>query len=211
MIKVFLVIFLLPLCVASFAQSDSKIDSTLIPVVDSLSNIYGKMDRLLYISVEEQKMFFFEGKEVKKTYLVSTSANGSEYGAVSHSSKTPLGMHIIKDKIGDNAPIGEIFIKKKDTKKISKIYTEKGSYPADINDDILTRLLALAGLEKGFNKGINEKGEVIDTFYRGIYIHGTNNEADIGSPLSHGCVRMINTEIAELYDLVKEGDFVFIK
>ena len=63
----------------------------------------------------------------------------------------------------------------------------------------------LTGLEEGFNRG----GKV-DSFKRYIYIHGTSEEGRLGTPSSHGCIRMKNKDIIELYDKIKLGTLVLI-
>jgi hypothetical protein len=44
----------------------------------------------------------------------------------------------------------------------------------------------------------------------GYALHGTNNPASIGQAVSHGCVRLRNEDIAELYDRVAVGTPVYI-
>ena len=70
---------------------------------------------------------------------------------------------------------------------------------------ITSRILWLRGLDPGINRG----GEV-DTYDRYVYIHGTNQEARLGEPLSAGCVLMGNLDIVELYEQVRTGDWVWI-
>ena len=41
-------------------------------------------------------------------------------------------------------------------------------------------------------------------------IHGTNAPASIGSPASHGCVRMLNPDVTDLYQRVNIGAPVFV-
>ena len=116
--------------------------------------------------------------------------------------KTPLGLHFIYEKIGNNAPIGTLFINKKNTNKIVEI----DSLTLNQNkDEITTRLMSLMGKELNINKG----GRV-DTFKRGIYIHGTSNEKSIGKPSSHGCIRMKNNDIIELFNSVDKQIPVFL-
>jgi len=40
---------------------------------------------------------------------------------------------------------------------------------------------------------------------RYIYIHGTGDDQPMGEPRSHGCVRMRNRDIIELFDLLPPG------
>ena len=63
----------------------------------------------------------------------------------------------------------------------------------------------MEGLEEGLNKGVN-----IDSYERKIYIHGTNEEGLIGKPASHGCIRMKNKDIIELYKHTKSGQIIVI-
>jgi len=64
-------------------------------------------------------------------------------------------------------------------------------------DWILTRILWLSGLEPGRNR----LGEV-DSFRRYIYLHGTPDTEPMGTPLSHGCVRLRNTDMLALFERV---------
>ena len=43
---------------------------------------------------------------------------------------------------------------------------------------------------------------------KGYGIHGTNNPSSIGHNASHGCIRMRNQDIEELFELVSIGDRV---
>ncbi len=47
-----------------------------------------------------------------------------------------------------------------------------------------------------------------DTAYR---IHGTNNPRSIGKAASHGCIRMYNRDVKQLYELVSINDKVYVK
>jgi len=46
-----------------------------------------------------------------------------------------------------------------------------------------------------------------DTLYR---IHGTNRPASVGAAVSHGCFRMFNQHIVELYNKVQIGANVYV-
>jgi lipoprotein-anchoring transpeptidase ErfK/SrfK len=154
----------------------------------------------IVIQISKQKLSLFKNNRFIKSYPVSTSKYG--IGNYSGSNKTPLGLHRITSKIGRNAPIGAIFNKRRNTGKIFKVYKKKEK-TADL---ITTRILRLEGLEPGINKG-----EGIDSFKRCIYIHGTSDEGLIGKPASHGCIRMKNRDIVELFDLVKRNTLVKIE
>lgn len=43
---------------------------------------------------------------------------------------------------------------------------------------------------------------------KGYGIHGTSNPRSIGQPASHGCIRMRNSDVEELFELVEVGDAV---
>ena len=107
---------------------------------------------------------------------------------------TPRGKHIIRAKIGAGQPLNTVFVKRRPT---GEIYTPQlgEQYPG--RDWILTRILWLSGNEVGFNRLGN-----CDTMRRYIYIHGTPDSTKLGQPGSKGCVRMRNTDLIALFDLV---------
>ena len=69
----------------------------------------------------------------------------------------------------------------------------------------LQTVTLLEGLEEGINKG-----DGIDSYKRYIYVHGTSEEGKIGSPASHGCIRMKNKDVIDLFNEVAIGTFVLI-
>jgi UDP-N-acetylmuramate--alanine ligase len=153
-------------------------------------------DRFIYVDVHDQKLYLISGIKPEKVFTISTARKGM--GSGEGSEKTPPGIHRIIEKIGEGAPIGRIFKDRQDT----------GSdwHPGLTGDNlILTRILRLEGLENGINRGPG-----IDSFSRYIYIHGTNQEHALGTPISHGCVCMRNSEIIQLFDSVEEGTLVII-
>lgn len=129
---------------------------------------------------------------LRKTYPVSTSAKGA--GEQQGSYQTPRGKHIVRAKIGVGTPVYSIFSGRRPT---GEIWTPELGAQFPDRDWILTRILWLSGCQPGFNR----LGEV-DTMRRYIYIHGTGDNAPMGIPMSHGCIRMRNTDILELFDLV---------
>lgn len=143
----------------------------------------------LLVNTLEQKLYLYHYNQVKKTYLVSTAKAG--LGEKNGSEKTPRGQHIIRAKIGESCPINTVFIGRRPT---GEIYTPDLAAKHPKRDWILTRILWLSGLEKGKNR----LGE-IDTMQRYIYIHGTPDSEPLGIPLSHGCIRMHNEELLELF------------
>jgi len=154
-----------------------------------------RLNSFIYIGIQRHKLYLFQDGRLQNVFLVATAINGA--GNLLSSKQTPTGLHFIKEKIGDNAPIGTLFINKNNTGEVVPIYYEKLKNP---KDEITTRILSLQGKEYGLNKG-----KKMDTFYRGIYIHGTSEEASLGHPSSHGCVRMRNTDIVDLFDSVEIG------
>lgn len=150
----------------------------------------------LRIKISRQTLCVLEGDKVRKTYKVSTSKYGT--GNKDGSNKTPLGLHSISNTIGRNARSGSIFKRRRNIKKIARV--NKGC-----GDLISSRILRLEGLQAYVNKGKN-----IDSFKRCIYIHGTPEERLIGKPVSHGCIRMKNRDIIDLFQRVKRGVVVNI-
>lgn len=158
------------------------------------------LDPMIYIAVKRQKMFYIENDRVLAEYTISTSGKGigSEWG----SNKTPHGLHRIREKVGGDVPYGGIIKEKVFTGNIAEINLAASAHPGDL---ITTRLFHLEGLEQGVNLG----GQC-DSYHRGIMIHGTPDEGLIGKPVSHGCIRMNNTDVINLFDAVPNGTYVLI-
>ncbi len=152
----------------------------------------------IVVKISEQKLFLYKNDKIFKTYSISSSKYGE--GNEENSFKTPIGKHIICEKIGGNAKIGSIFISRKNKNEIAKInYSYKNL--SDKKDIITSRILRLEGLEIGKNKGFfNDK--LIDTKKRYVYIHGTSEEFAIGKKVSKGCIRMKNKDIIKLFDSI---------
>ena len=127
-----------------------------------------------------------------KQYLISSAKNG--VGELNGSFCTPRGRHIIRAKIGAGQPLNAVFIERRPT---GEVYSPELAGRSPGRDWILTRILWLSGCEPGFNR----LGKV-DTMRRAIYIHGSPDTAEMGKPGSHGCIRMRNQDIVELFDLV---------
>lgn len=147
----------------------------------------------LHISVARQAMTVFDDQgQVLREYPVSTAKAG--VGEISGSYQTPRGRHIIRAKIGAGQPENTVFVRRRPTGELwSPTLGEK--FPG--RDWILTRILWLSGREAGCNRL-----GCVDTMRRYIYIHGSPDSAEMGLPGSHGCVRMRNADIVELFDLV---------
>ena len=143
------------------------------------------------VNVTQQRLYLMDNLRILKKYCISTSKFG--IGNKKNSYQTPLGRHLIVSKIGRNARINTIFKNRRNTGKRARINSGRG-------DHITTRILRLKGLESGKNSG---RG--IDTFKRCIYIHGTPHERKMGTPASHGCIRMRNADIIDLFKRVPRG------
>lgn len=155
--------------------------------------------RGLLVLIESQRIECFEQGRIIQSYPVSTAAQGS--GNRQNSLQTPVGLHHIAAKIGENAAIGTVF---RARKSIHQHYSE---LPQRLSDDLITsRILWLSGDQEGFNQGAD-----VDSYQRYIYIHGTAQEELIGQPVSHGCVRMLNTDVIELFDWARVGDPVLLE
>ncbi len=149
---------------------------------------------------EQQLELLDETESVLHRYAVSTALKGA--GEMSGSYCTPRGRHIIRAKIGAGCPENAVFVRRRPT---GEVYTPElgAQYPQ--RDWILTRILWLSGCEVGFNR----LGQS-DTMRRYIYIHGTPDSEPVGQARSHGCIRMRNADLLELYDLVPAGTSVEI-
>ena len=196
MIKRLLSICLLCYPLISFSQE--AIIQTAKHYIENKCN--KELNELLFISVSEQKMHHIENGRIIETYTISTSEYG--IGNSAGSNKTPEGLHKVAAKYGDKTPVNGRMIGRVFYGQIATIYNDNRK---SRTDDITSRILWLDGLEKGKNKG-----EGIDSYKRYIYIHGTSEEGRLGSPASHGCIRMKNKDVIELYKKIKIGTLVLI-
>ena len=140
-------------------------------------------------------MMLFDGNSCLRTYSISSALNG--VGEQKNSGQTPRGQHYIRAKIGQGLPENAVLVGRRFTGEVYSLALAK-QYPG--RDWILTRILWLSGCEPGRNRLGN-----VDTMQRYIYIHGTPDTEAMGVPLSHGCIRMRNSDLIELFDLVAVG------
>ena len=145
------------------------------------------------------ELFGKDGACIRR-YAVSTGERGA--GERSGSLCTPRGRHRIRARIGAGAPAGAVFRGRRPT---GELWTPAFAAAHPGRDWILSRILWLCGEEPGRNRG----GEV-DTMRRYIYVHGTGDDQPMGVARSHGCVRMRNHDIIELFELVPAGTVVEI-
>jgi hypothetical protein len=141
-----------------------------------------------------------QDRQLIREYPVSTARNG--LGEENGSYCTPRGRHRIAEKIGEGQPLHAVFKARVPT---GEIWSPQLSASEPGRDWILTRILWLEGLEEGRNRG-----DGVDTHARYIYIHGTDEEHLLGTPASHGCFRMRNADVIELFKLSEVGTEVNI-
>ena len=145
----------------------------------------------IHISIRDQRLTLKEGETLVRTYPVSTSRFG--IGTEEDSMKTPIGRFRVAEKIGDGLPSDTVFQ--------SRVPLKADDPLPPTEDSVMSRILWLDGLDE-------HNANTRDRF---IYIHGTKHEDKIGNPASHGCVRMRNADVIELFDLVDEGAAVVIE
>lgn len=159
-----------------------------------------EFDTFLYIAVKKQKLFLVKEDEITAEYPISTAKNG--LGNEMGSFKTPRGLHKVAEKVGSELEPFDIIKQKVPTGEKAKPVNQARA----TNQDLITsRVLHLSGLEEGINQG----GDV-DSYKRGIFIHGTHEEGLIGTPASKGCVRMKNADVIDLFERIEVGTFVVI-
>jgi len=150
----------------------------------------------LVVSISQQTLTVLNAQsEIIAQFSISTAANGA--GCQKNSGCTPLGRHIVRAKIGEGAPLNAVFVGRRPT---GEICTPELMQQFPERDWILTRILWLSGTELG----VNRLGDV-DTMQRYIYIHGTPDSNAMGVIGSHGCIRMRNTDVVQLFDMVDVG------
>jgi lipoprotein-anchoring transpeptidase ErfK/SrfK len=145
----------------------------------------------IHISIRNQRLTLKRGNTPIRSYPVSTSRFG--IGTEEGSMKTPTGRFRVAEMIGAELPLDTVFQ--------SRVPLQPGDPLPPTEDLVMSRILWLDGVEE-------HNANTRDRF---IYIHGTKHEDKIGIPDSHGCVRMRNADVAELFTLVDEGTHVLIE
>jgi L,D-transpeptidase YbiS len=157
-------------------------------------------ERTIRIQLASQRLDLYQDGASIRSYPVSTAANGA--GERNESECTPRGLHRIHAMIGAGCPEGAVFVSRQPTGE----RCTPALFAAEPDRDwILSRILWLEGCEPGRNRD----GDV-DTLRRYIYIHGCPDQTEVGRPGSHGCVRMRNRDVLELFELVAVGTRVDI-
>ena len=145
----------------------------------------------IHISIRDQRLTLKRGETPLRSYPVSTSKFG--VGTEDGSMKTPTGRFRVGEKIGGEMPSDTVFQ--------ARVALKPGDPLSPTEDLVMSRILWLDGLDE-------DNANTRDRF---IYIHGTKHEDKIGIPDSHGCARMRNGDVAELFKLVDEGTHVIIE
>ena len=159
------------------------------------------MKKTIIIGISAQSLTLLDAAgRIEKRYAIATAAKGA--GEQDGSFCTPRGQHIIRAKIGAGQPVNTVFVRRRPT---GEIYTPQLGAQFPERDWILTRILWLSGCERGFNRL-----GTVDTMRRFIYIHGTPDSVAMGMPGSHGCVRMRNSDLLDLFERVQPGTPVTI-
>jgi lipoprotein-anchoring transpeptidase ErfK/SrfK len=152
------------------------------------------------IDLAAQVLTLLPADGVTRAWPVSTARNGA--GEQRDSGCTPRGRHVVRARIGAGLPAGAVLVGRRPT---GETWSAELARACPERDWILSRILWLSGLERGRNR----LGKV-DTMRRYIYIHGTPGDQPMGRPASHGCIRMRNEDVIELFDLVPAGTEVLI-
>lgn len=154
----------------------------------------------LLVDLERQQLELRANDRIRASWPVSTALNGP--GQAQDSGCTPSGEHYIRARIGEGEPEGAVFVGRRPT---GEVWSPQLASAFPQRDWILTRILWLSGRQWGHNLGPG-----VDSFRRFIYIHGTPDTEPMGVPRSHGCVRMRNRDLLELFPQVAPGTPVTI-
>jgi len=152
------------------------------------------------VSIQDQLMRLTYADEVID-YSISTAKLG--VGQQKGSNQTPLGWHLVRAKIGADACENAVFVGRRAT---GEVYSPELAQQFPKRDWILSRILWLSGCEMGRNR----LGDV-DSMQRYIYIHGTPDSEPMGQAESHGCIRMRNSEVIELFNKLEVGTVLWIQ
>lgn len=155
---------------------------------------------IIEVSIDDQLLRLLLADGVKE-YVISTARLG--VGQQKGSNQTPMGWHSIRAKIGSGAEPNSVFVGRRYT---GEIYTSELAHKFPNRDWILSRIMWLSGCEIGINRLGN-----VDSMQRYIYIHGTPDTEPMGVPESHGCIRMRNCDVIELFDLIPVGTLIWLQ
>ena len=159
-----------------------KIHSAAVTII--ILSSFLSANKSIEIDISQQRLYVYEDKLMLASYPISSSSFG-------------------EGQIGTNVEKNTIFVSRENMNQVAEIVHERHN---NENDYVTSRILWLDGLEEGHNKGGN-----VDSFKRYIYIHGTHEEGLIGEKASHGCIRMFNNDVIELFSYIPEETEVNIK
>ncbi|WP_192036842.1 L,D-transpeptidase [Halomonas sp. YLGW01] len=154
----------------------------------------------LEIDVMTQRLVVWQGSERRSEYAISSGLAG--HGQEEGSGQTPLGWHYVRAAIGEGQPLGCVFRGRRPT---GEVYSAELAAAHPKRDWILTRILWLCGLEAGHNRG----GDV-DSQRRYIYLHGTPPTEPMGVAASHGCIRLRDEALLEVFAASVPGTPVWL-
>jgi L,D-transpeptidase YbiS len=152
-------------------------------------------ERRIRVNIARQELTLLAGDQVLRRYRVSTAVAGAGEGE--GSGCTPRGRHRVRIRVGAGCAENTVFVGRRPT---GERYCPELAKRHPGRDWILTRILWLTGCETGRNRGGS-----VDTLRRYIYIHGCPDSEPMGVPLSHGCIRMRNRDLLELFELAQNG------
>jgi L,D-transpeptidase YbiS len=150
----------------------------------------------MLVDTSTQTLFLFQEGALVANFTISSAKNG--LGVQEGSECTPRGWHKVAELIGHDAPVNSVF---KGRVATGEIYSESLAQKFPERDWILTRIIRLSGSEPAFND---------NSFERYIYIHGCPDSEPMGEPLSHGCIRMRNADVACLFSKIIGACSVYI-
>ncbi|MCE8025559.1 MULTISPECIES: L,D-transpeptidase [Halomonadaceae] len=154
----------------------------------------------LEVDIGRQCLVHWQGEQRQEEWSVSTGLAGT--GQREGSGRTPLGWHYVRAAIGDGLPPGSVFRGRRHT---GETFSQSLAEAHPERDWILTRILWLCGLERGFNRG-----GAVDSQRRYIYLHGTPPDQPMGVPRSHGCIRMRDADLLAVFALAPPGTPVWL-
>jgi len=152
-------------------------------------------ERRIEIDLCRQELRVIDRDQPTRRFGVSTSRHGP--GERAGSECTPRGTHVIRARIGQGLPAGACLVGRRYT---GEVWTPELARAEPDRDWILSRVIWLSGCERGRNRL-----GTVDTMRRYIYIHGTPDSEPMNVPFSHGCIRMRNGDVIELFDMVAPG------
>ena len=159
--------------------------------------LYSLDQAQIWIDLAQQQLYL---PQYQRVYAISSGKNG--IGEAENSGKTPRGWHRVEQMFGQDLAKNAVFVARQPT---GEIYNQALAAKYPERDWILSRILWLSGLEPGFNQG-----QGCDTFSRYIYIHGTPDTESMGTPMSHGCIRMYSDDVMQLFEVIQPGALVYL-